>query len=64
MTPHPSHHAITQTTSFLTTAILIYTHEAGITAAAGTRLSLHLHSKFHLTPTHQDKIIEKIILPH
>ena len=30
------------TTSFLTTATLIYTIEAGITAAAGTRLALQL----------------------
>jgi len=31
-----------QTTSFLTAAILIYAAEAGITAAAGTRLALQL----------------------
>eukprot|EP00479_Gromia_sphaerica_P009473 TRINITY_DN3_c0_g1_i24.p1 TRINITY_DN3_c0_g1~~TRINITY_DN3_c0_g1_i24.p1 ORF type:complete len:100 (-),score=2.66 TRINITY_DN3_c0_g1_i24:530-829(-) len=29
------------TTSFLTATTLIYTHGAGITAAAGTRLALH-----------------------
>ena len=41
MTDHTDH-AINSTTSFLTATTLIYICGAGITAAAGTRLALHL----------------------
>ena len=34
--------ALWQTTSVLTAAMLVYANGAGITAAAGTRLALHL----------------------
>ena len=39
---HANKTRLDSTTSFLTAAVIIYASGAGITAAAGTRLALHL----------------------